>query len=315
MAIYKLHRADINYSQQWILVKGERVADPLIIHVQQGPGLPMISEANTMRKLLSLEDQYLIAYWDQRACGKSFDKNTDPKTINIYQMADDVIASTKYLLQQYKKEKAIIVGYSFGATASLAAAVKESRIFKQLFLVGTDIDVPAANRYAIQFALNKAQSMNNKKLVRQITDLSGTPITNAKMFHRRAKILTNMGGIKTGSNYNQLLISTIKNMLFTKSYRLKDISKSIKGIDFCQDAALPGLDTLDLFKRIKRVDTPIHFIHGKLDSVTPYEIATRYYEYIRADNKKFTAFEKSAHMPQYEEPDKFQKTLREAILK
>ncbi len=34
------------------------------------------------------------------------------------QMADDLTACTKYLLKKYNKDKAIIVGYSIGATAA-----------------------------------------------------------------------------------------------------------------------------------------------------------------------------------------------------
>src|SRR5690348_9449540 len=79
MAISELQKVNINNSTQWILVRGKSIDNPLIIHVQAGPGLPMIPEANAIEKLLHLEEDYLVAYWDQRGCGKSFDKNMDPK--------------------------------------------------------------------------------------------------------------------------------------------------------------------------------------------------------------------------------------------
>ena len=44
-------------------------------------------------------------------------------------MADDLIACTKYLLKKYNKSKAVIAGYSIGATISLMAAAKDSSIF------------------------------------------------------------------------------------------------------------------------------------------------------------------------------------------
>ena len=82
-----------------------------------------------MEKRLHLEDNFLVAYWDQRGCGKSFSKDILPETINLAQMADDLIACTKYLLKKYNKDKAVIVGYSIGATISLMAAAKDSSIF------------------------------------------------------------------------------------------------------------------------------------------------------------------------------------------
>src|SRR5262245_36354692 len=229
MAIDSLQKVMINDSEQWILIRGKSPDAPLIIHVQAGPGFPMIPEAHTMEKKLRLENDYLKAYWDQRACGKSFDKKIDPKTINFSQLTDDIISCTKYLLGKYQKEKAIIVGYSQGATLSLMAAVKDRTIFDQLFLAGLDIDIQTANRYAIEFAISKATEKNKGTLLKQAIELYKIPIVNTRQFQKRAKLLTNLGGVKMGTSYNQLLIMTIANMIFSKAYRLSDIPKMIKG--------------------------------------------------------------------------------------
>src|SRR6516162_753556 len=107
-----LEQVTINSSKQWILVRGKDSTAPLIIHVQAGPGLPIIPEANAMEKLLHLEEDFLVAYWDQRNCGKSYNKETDPASINFSQLRDDLISCTKYLLKKFDKAKAIIIGYS-----------------------------------------------------------------------------------------------------------------------------------------------------------------------------------------------------------
>jgi len=313
MTFNSLEKIMINNSQQWLLVRGKSTNNPLILHVQAGPGLPIIPEAGTMEKLLHLENNYLVAYWDQRACGKSFSKKTDPEAINFSQLTDDIIYCTKYLLKKYKKEKAILAGYSIGATLALMAAAKNRNIFDRLFLVGMDIDVPTANKYAIEFAISKAKEKNNATLLKQAIDLSKISITNARQFQKRAKLLADLGGIKKDSSYNQLLISAISNMIFSKAYRLSDIPKTIKGMEYCQDALLPEFDTLNLFDRIKSIEVPVHFIHGKQDAIAPYQTAVKYYEYLQANKKTFTCFDNSAHTPHYDEPGKFAKLLRDTI--
>src|SRR4029453_17381199 len=70
MRVDSLEKVVINDSEQWILVRGKSSKAPLILHVQAGPGLPIIPEARAMEKKLNLETDYLVAYWDQRACGK-----------------------------------------------------------------------------------------------------------------------------------------------------------------------------------------------------------------------------------------------------
>ena len=79
-----LNKVMINGTAQWVLVRGQKADAPLIIHVQAGPGLPMIPEAKAMEKMLHLEQDYLVAYWDQRGCGKSFNKKLDPRSINFH---------------------------------------------------------------------------------------------------------------------------------------------------------------------------------------------------------------------------------------
>jgi pimeloyl-ACP methyl ester carboxylesterase len=315
MKINKLEKVKINDSWQWVLVRGKNIDAPLLLHVQAGPGLPIIPEADTIEKLLHLEDHFLVAYWDQRGCGKSFDKSINPKTINISQLTDDVIECTRYLLKEYNKDKAILSGYSLGAALSLMAAKKERSIFSQLFLTGIDIDIPSANKYAVEFAMAKAREKNNTKLMKQAIKFDKQPITDTKLFRERAKLLTDLGGVNTSTSYNRLLMATIRNMLFSKSYSFMDILKTINGMKFCQNALLPEFDIFNLFDKINDVQVPVHFIQGKLDGVAPHYNAVKFYEHLHADNKTFAVFENSAHMPHYEEPQKFAKLLKDTIFK
>jgi len=53
--------------------------------------------------------------------------------------------------------------------------------------------------------------------------------------------------------------------------------------------------------------------HGKQDALSPYQSAIKYYEFLRADKKTFTGFDHSAHMPHYDEPEKFERLFRETV--
>lgn len=313
MPVTHFEKLTINNSTQWVLVRGKNIDAPLLIHVQQGPGVPMISEANETEKKLHLEDNFLVAYWDQRGCGLSYNKNIAPETITLSQMADDVIACTKYLLKKYNKNKAVIVSYSIGATVSLMAAAKDSSIFSAVVAAGTDVDIPYANQFALDFAMDKAVAKNDKKLVQKINELKQQPIVESKRFQQRAEILTNLGGIKAGTSFNRLALSAVKNMLFSKYYRIGGLTKSVKGITFCQDALMPEMNSLNLFQTITKIAVPVHFAQGSLDAIAPPFRGREYYEQLEAPNKTFTIFEKSAHMLQYDEPEKFSKLINSLL--
>lgn len=309
MKIDRLERININDSPQWVLIRGKNDNAPLLLHVQAGPGLPIIPEADTMEKMLHLEEHFLVVYWDQRGCGKSYSKNTDASSINFSRLSDDIISCVKYLLKTYHKQNANISGYSIGASLALMAVAKQHDIFGNLFLVGTDVDIPRANSFAIEFALKKAKELNRVNLIKRIEELQNMPITDAKRFQQRAKILTDFGGITIHRKYNQLVLSSIRNLLYSKSYSLTDVAKTIKGMKFCQNALLPEMDTFNLFNLIASIEAPVHFVHGRHDGVAPHDIAQSFFKQIKAPEKKFTTFENSAHMPHYDEPDKFAELL------
>ena len=304
-SISNLEKMNINGSTQWVLVKGKNINAPLLIHVQAGPGLPIISEAAEMERLLHLENHFLVAYWDQRGCGLSYDQTIPRETFNLEQMADDIIACTKYLLDKYHQRKAVLVGYSLGATTSLMAAAKDDSPFSAVFAAGTDIDIPYANQYALEFATKKATEVNNKKLLRKISDLQRLPIVESKRFQQRAEILTNLGGVRNGISYNRLLLASVKNILFSKHYGIGGLIKTQKGMTVCTDILLPEFNNLNMFQRVPRVRVPVHFIQGNLDAVAPADKGREYFEVLDASQKSFSLFENSAHLPQYEEPEKF----------
>ena len=302
--INNLEKIAINNSTQWVLVRGNLDA-PLLIHVQYGPGAPMISEANEMEKNLHLENDFLVAYWDQRGCGLSYSKDLRPESINLTQMSDDVIALTKYLLGKYNKKKALIAGYSIGATVSIMAAAKDSSLFSAIVATGTDVDVPYANEYCLDFAMTRATTSGNKKLIQKIEELKSKPIASADMLRKRAQILTDLGGIRTGTSFTKLVLGSLSNMLFSKHYGVRGLVKGIQGLSFCQDALISEMNLLNMFKTVPKLSVPIHFAQGDLDVVTPPLKGKEYFEQLVAPRKTFTLFSKSAHMPQYEEPEKF----------
>jgi proline iminopeptidase len=313
MSISNLEKMNINNSTQSVLVRGQNIYNPLLIHVQAGPGFPMIAEADEMEKNLHLEKDFLVAYWDQRGCGLSYSRNIAPETINLEQMTNDLIECARQLTRKYNKSNVIVAGYSLGATISVLAAEKDRSLFKSIVVAGIDVDVPYANSFALDFATNKASAKGDKKLLKEIAGLRQHPIIDATRFQQRAKILANLGGVNSTVSFNSLALRTARNILFSKHYGVRGFIKAIRGMSFSQNALLPEFDSFNLFDRVRRLSVPVHFAQGVLDAIAPLSRGKVYYERLEAPNKTFTVFENSAHMPHYEEPLKFASLIRSAV--
>src|SRR5215475_925577 len=86
-----LERFDFGGASQWALVRGRSRSSPVLLFVQQGPGFPMIHEADAIERQLHLEEDFRVVYWDQRGTGKSL-RAMDSGALSLDTLVEDVRA-------------------------------------------------------------------------------------------------------------------------------------------------------------------------------------------------------------------------------
>src|SRR5580692_10628317 len=97
MAIDTLEAIRAGGTTQWIRIRGADTSNPVLLLIQQGPGLPMINEARRFERVLGLEQAFTAVYWDQRACGRSLRGRPDGIRISLEQMAGDTVSLLEFL--------------------------------------------------------------------------------------------------------------------------------------------------------------------------------------------------------------------------
>ena len=70
----------------------------------------------------------------------------------------------------------------------------------------------------------------------------------------------------------------------------------------------------DLAERVAELALPAYFFHGIYDYTVNYKLAKGYSERLKAPLKGFYSFDRSAHSPIMEEPEKARRILREDVL-
>src|ERR1700679_732614 len=113
MAIDTLEAVRAGDSTQWIRVRGSDASNPVLLLIQQGPGLPMINDTHRFERLLALEEAFTVVYWDQRGCGRSLRNSNGSAGINLEQMVGDTVSILELLRNRFGK-KTYVAGFSFG---------------------------------------------------------------------------------------------------------------------------------------------------------------------------------------------------------
>src|SRR6266545_2857666 len=171
---------------QWIRVRGTDASNPVLLLMQQGPGLPMINEARRSEHLLGLEKAFTVVYWDQRGTGLSLRKSTNPVEISVARMVGDTVSLLELLRDRFGG-KTFVTGFSFGATFAAYAAARRPELVAALVAAGMDIDMPTAESNAYAFALDAARRRGNRRATRQLEAIGPPPHTTVKQFITRAR--------------------------------------------------------------------------------------------------------------------------------
>jgi pimeloyl-ACP methyl ester carboxylesterase len=122
-------------STQWIRIRAASTGDPPLLLVQMGPGLPMLNEAPTLGRVLSLEDDFTVIYWDQRGCGRSLRAPDASRELSLPAMVSDTERLLAMLCDRFGTPP-VVAGFSMGATIAALAAARRPDLVTALVAVG-----------------------------------------------------------------------------------------------------------------------------------------------------------------------------------
>jgi pimeloyl-ACP methyl ester carboxylesterase len=308
--IDRLESIHLGGIEQWVRIRGKDPSNPVLLLIQQGPGLPIINEAADDTRLWHLEEDFVVVYWDQRACGKSFHRAIPPESMTIEQLMTDTHELIQALLQRFQVPQLYLAGFSFGGTLAALVAARHPELIRAAVCVNLDVKWDVAEQVAYDFALEQATRRGNQRALRELRRIGPPPHLDSKSFGTRVKWVTNFGGANRRATYTQIVLKTLSQLVLSRDYTLLEIVGTLPGMNFVLDQLLKKLATFNLFEWLPRLDVPVFLLLGRHDYVAPGSIAEQFYEKLQAPKgKQLIWFEESAHMPQYEEPGKFREVL------
>lgn len=102
----------------YVLTRGADSKAPVLLWLNGGPGGP---ERPLFRYFNGeLENHFVVAYWDQRGAGRSFDPDADPQQLTVSRHLADLDTVVDHLRNSFHKNKIILVGHSWGGVAGVA---------------------------------------------------------------------------------------------------------------------------------------------------------------------------------------------------
>ena len=279
---------DINGTKQWINIYGEDIDNPVLLYLHGGPGSSTsdIDYAFTRK----WADVYTVVTWDQRNCGKSFDKEQNDIVLTKDLLMEDGKEITEFLLDYMHKDKITILGHSWGTFYGANLVLEYPEYYDCFIGTGQLVDMveneTAFKEEALRWAEGDEEALG---LVNQLTP------DNFTMDHIMARnaLMEKYGYsmMVDGADYN--LVTTI---LFNPNYSLIDWVKYFQRdmgvyLDFFNS------DELLAFSLKNRYDyeVPYYNINGDKDYQTNYKLAQEYFENVNAPYKEMFMMKDTTH--------------------
>lgn len=288
---------------QWVMIRGENVANPLLILLHGGPGFPEMRLSRTFNA--PLERDFTVVYWEQRGTGKSFNRTIPKSSMTVEQFIADLDELVDALRKRFGKDKVAIYGHSWGSALGVLYAARFPDKVSVYTGAGQIGDWPPSEIICYEFTRAEAERRGNRKAIRELSAIGPPPHSVRKIMVQR-KWLTRFSGMVRGMSmwrFSRIVVSGPESSLL-------DLPNILRGTRFSTYAMWEEISAINLTKRVPALAMPVFFFIGRHDRVIAPETSVAYFDMLSAPSKKLVWFEDSAHELAFEEPSKFNETMK-----
>ena len=294
--------------RQGMFIRGADTCNPVLLFVHGGPSF---SEYFLVEKYpTGLEDYFTVCYWDQRGGGLSISPEVTRESLNLTQLAADMIEVTNYLRNRFGKEKIYIVAHSGGTAFAIKAVAENPHLFSAYIGMAQVTKQAESEKRAWKYMADRYNSQGRRKMVARLEEY---PVARDDSF-----ILPFFNSVVRDKAMHELGIGTMRNMKsimtgvfypvwLCRAYTVREKFNIWRSkFSFVNKSGLRAeVLALDMSEEVPSLGVPAYFLSGRHDLTVNHDLSEEYFNNLECPLKKFYTFENSAHSPMFEEPEKF----------
>jgi len=282
-------------AEQWVLIRGRDSTNPVLLFLHGGPGMPAMYLAHAFQR--ELERDFLVVHWDRRGAGKSFDAAAPRESLTVRRTLEDTYELTRSLRRYFGRPRIYLVGHSWGSYLGLLA-VREHPEYYAAFIGVGQVAGDSAQLAATQREFLARHTGKAADATRFASSTGAVGASEDDLFR--------YGGELYGkTSFRPLLVTGLR----APEYTLLDAWNVRRGASVLLRQMKYDVEPRPYGGEIAEADVPVFFVLGRHDYVTPSQLAASYLDRLQAPLKGVTWFERSAHFPFFEEPERFRTEL------
>jgi len=292
--------------EQWVMIRGESVANPPLILLHGGPGL---SETGFFRYFnAELEKSFTVVYWDQRGAGKSFDPELPRSSLTVEQLIADLDELVDAVRARLGKDRVTIFGHSWGAALGVLYCARFPHKVAAYVGSGQIGDSKEGEARSYDYVLARAQQLRHRRALKALRAIGPPPYDARSLWTERMWLQRLDGNLSPRSLWNlgRVILGGPESSIF-------DLPATFRAFRVTLEAMWDEVSTLNLLELAPSLQVPVFFFLGRNDHFVPPEVSVAYFDALTAPSKQLVWFEASGHEPFMDEAAKFNAQMRELV--
>lgn len=292
---------------QRLWFRGSSREAPALLFLHGGPGGSL--GALFRRYNAALEDHFLVVTWEQRGAGRSYVRDIPTASMTVARFVHDLGEVIALVRKRFDKDWVVLLAHSWGTILGTLYAHRHPEHVAAYLGVGQIANMPRGEQLSYDLTLAEAVRRGNRRAVAALNKIGPPPHTLSAMRTERRWVGHFGGDIHTAPRSAELVLEALQ----ADEFNLLDLVKLLQGSAFSAKHLWAEMSRFDLTETHRSFEVPMLFLLGRHDRVAPCTLAEAYHEQLSAPYKKLVWFERSAHNPNYEEPETFNRVVLEEV--
>ncbi|MYT19887.1 alpha/beta fold hydrolase [Streptomyces sp. SID7760] len=286
--------------EQWISIRGEDTANPVMVEIHGGPGASHSIFATRTR---SWEAHFTVVRWDMRGAGKTFGRSgpQGQGEMSFDRLYEDALDVTRYARERLGADRVVLVASSLGSVFGLRLARSHPELY--CAYVGTDQNILDAGRDTSvhEALLARLRAAGKHKAAAAVEEMGRGPHPLTADQRAAYDKLTVASDPLTLDTLKRVVL---RSLWFSPLHSLRDIGRYFAGMKFSARLT-PALAAFDDRADGTRFELPFYVFQGDRDVITPPEPARSFFDEVEAPVKEFALIEDAGHFAAFRHPDRF----------
>jgi pimeloyl-ACP methyl ester carboxylesterase len=274
--------------EQWVSIRGEDRANPVIVMAHGGPGNGFSPFIGAMR---AWEPHFTIVHWDQRGAGLTYSRAPKGQgEVTLDRIVEDGIEVTQHALKRTGQTKAVILGMSWGTVVGVVMARRRPELFHAFVGGGQVVDMVRNEVVGYASLLERVRAADDGRSEAELLALGSPPYSELKQTMAERRVLA-----RHPPASERGVQGRIAGMLLTAPHlTLRQIWDWVAASGFSLKALLPTLEGYSDWPPAPFA-VPVVVIQGADDIQTPASLAAEYVEAIQAPSKRYVSLPGGGH--------------------